>query len=293
MSLALRRLFTASIRAPWRSLQLVVGVAVVFWAGWALLGVFRLERHQEPAGAGVLRVTGVQVAESGDQRSLGPDDLSLLRGALPELELGGAVGFEVSDLAPPLYPVDELVVVAADPAWLALAGLELSGGRSFSELDALTAAPVCLLSSRMAAALGAGASPVGRHLRADAVWLTVVGQLADAEGGVGVPDITVPLQTGLLRMAPPGETALDQVLVGAPSTDLTTAALVERVLVQAHGGQVGWSIEGGRTGDALLSSLRRTLLVALGLLILTGLALVGSALEQLLGLVVEPQLGEQ
>ncbi len=279
MSLAPGRLFTTVTRAPLRSLLLAFGLSCACWAGLVLQGVLGEGRRQGPAAEGPLRVSAVPVAPGGRQHSLAPDDLDRLRAAMPDVAVGGVLALEPLELAPPLLPVDELVVVAADSTWLGLAGLRVATGRAFSELDA--ASPVCLVSQRLARAMGAGVDPIGRHLRVDGSWLTVVGLLDAERDSAPALDIAVPLEAGLLRLAPASRTALDEILVGAREDDDLSLELVQRVLERAHQGGAGWSIEGGSELDAATGAQRNTLALALGLLILASLAVAGLSLQAL------------
>jgi len=281
VSLAVRRLLTTPTRAPLPCLLLVAGLSVV---GWGSLQLAELQRDDQPLvrrASAPLRVSALPVPADADQRGLEPRDLTLLSAALPDVAVGGALELEVLELAPPLLPMDQLSVLAVDPTWLELSGLELAAGRGFSERDAATASSVCLVSPRIAAALGTGNAALGRHLRVDATWLTVVGLLADAPADAGLPDIAVPLETGASRMEPAGTRALDEILLGVASDDTVSRNLVARVLERAHRGRAGWSLDGAVARDPSAEPLRRALQRALGMLVLTGLALVGAGVQGL------------
>ena len=283
MSLAVRRLLTTPTRAPLPCLLLAAGLSV---AGWGGLQLAALQSDHQPLVRHVsapLRVSALPVPADVDQRSLEPRDLALLSAALPDVAVGGALELEVVELAPPLLPVDQLSVLAVDTAWLELSGFELAAGRGFSERDAATASSVCVVSPRIVAALGTGITPLGRHLRVDATWLTVVGLLTDAPADAGLPDIAVPLEAGALRMEPASASALDEILLGVSSDDPAVRTLVERVLERAHRGRAGWSLDGAVARDPSAEPLRSALQRALGLLILTGLALAGAAVQRLWG----------
>lgn len=68
------------------------------------------------------------------------------------------------------------------PGALELMGIRLLEGRSFTEDDDLTAAPVAIVDSRLAARTWPGESPIGRRIGVDTfvtgkpeIWATVVG----------------------------------------------------------------------------------------------------------------------
>ena len=278
MSLAPGHPFTLILRAPWRSLQVALGACLACVAG-ALALAMPAPWQAGPSTAGQL----VLSAEAGDLPAVGAGQLDRLRAAIPDVPVGGAQWVEVRELAPPVLPVSELVVVGAEPAWPALAGFELSDGRGLSAEDARAASPVCLVSQRLAHALDASASPAGLHLRVDQTWLTVVGVLAATDPAQPAPDLVLPLRASTRRLGAEAAAGVDELRVGLPADDPLGRRLVRRVL---SGDASSASDPSGGDVDpdaAPLRALRGALGLALAALVAAGLLLQGLGLPAVLG----------
>ncbi len=262
------------VAAPLRSSLLALAVALACMAGALMLA-----RLAAPAAAlgppSTLRVTAAEGSRGGAGLRL--EQLRQLQATLAGRLVGGAVRLDPQELAPQLAPVDQLSVLAADPQWVALMGIEPRSGRPLLAEDEARAASVCLLSAGMAQALAPDASALGRSLRLDSSWLTVVGTFAGS-GRSDAPDLILPLSSGLARLMP-AEGTLDEVLVEDTGDSDGLGALVLRVLDRGQEGPRGWSLRGaGRQGPR--GELRGELTL-LGLVLGLGLLAGGLAFEGL------------
>ena len=98
-------------------------------------------------------------------------------------------------------------VWAVTPTHLGMANLGMNSGRFLLPFDDLIYAHVCVIGSRVAQVLFPGEDPIGRYVKINHVWLTVVGVIKDKniirEEFQGIPlkgeqnNIYVPLQTAL------------------------------------------------------------------------------------------------
>jgi hypothetical protein len=187
-----------------------------------------------------------------------------LRGALPGILVGGARSLSVGELAPPLVPAEELEVLAADEEWLEIADYAIEEGRGVTPADAASAARVCLVSTELARGLASRGTPIGRNLRLDATWLTVVGRLADSDEP-GRPDLVVPLETALRRMVTEEDRGFTSLLVDIPGSDEPGQLLLGRVRDRLA--PTSELVKGDLAGrDVAWESLARGLTVVLALL---------------------------
>lgn len=98
-------------------------------------------------------------------------------------------------------------VYGVTPAHEQMANLNVKKGRFLLPLDDLVYAPVCTIGSRVAQVLFPGEEPVGKHIKINHAWMTVVGVLKDKNltknefEGISLKgeqnNIYVPLQTAL------------------------------------------------------------------------------------------------
>jgi hypothetical protein len=252
---------TTFARAALRSLASIAGLSLVAGASVALMSLSTgMTQHPAFAGAGPEHATQLRASRGFDL-----DTRARLRHALPGVSVGGAQALAVRELAPPLVPIEELRVLAADSEWLGIMGYQLEHGRSFSDEEAERAARVCLVSPKLARGLAGAGSPVGRSVRLDDVWLTVVGGLRDREGQEP-PHLVVPLETGLRRMVPESPGGPSTLLVDIPADDGAGQALLQRVharLVPTSGLAAGDKL--GRDGASTV--LTRALAWCLALLL--------------------------
>jgi hypothetical protein len=283
-------LASALIRTPLRSALLLLGVSLACAAACLLAGLLlapSAHRLRPPSEA--LRVVA-RPAAPGGQPGLTAHDGARLRVALPGSMVGSARSIRVAELAPPLVPVDALTVLAAEPDWLSLQGISTATGRGFNPQDAAAASPVCLVSPRIAHALSGEASPVGRHLRADGTWLTVVGVLSAEDASLQLPDLVLPLEAGLERMVLADSPGVDEVLVERGAGH-GLEVLVGRVLEGEHAGAVSWDLEGVRDDTEARPSPLAALAGLLACLCLAGLLVAAQALEPILRRAALPHRG--
>jgi hypothetical protein len=263
--------------AMMRVLLLVFGASVACGATCLLLALLWPSSPAQPRPPdAALRLVARPAGDDG-LPGLTARDSALLHAALPGVTVGAAIGLSVAEIAPPLLPVEALEIVAAEPGWLTLQGFSLDRGRAFTVQESAGGAPVCLVSPRLAQGLSGEASPVGRHLRLDGSWLTVIGQLGAAPSGLGPPDLLLPLEAGLRRVVDAEHRGVDELLVQR-ATGPGLEALVQRVLAREHPLAPGWELIGGGGGRATGSGSLGVLAGLLGCLCVAGLAVFAQAL---------------
>jgi putative ABC transport system permease protein len=174
-------------------------------------------------------------------------DAAVLARELPgAIHVGGARKIDPPEIVPKPRDVSKLLILGADPAWLAGTSLLLVQGRPLTLADEAALAPVCLLGPVARRQLFGADPALGRKIRLDQTWLTVVGLLeesggtgklagADAESRAGA--ILLPLATMLGRLAPEDdhpELTEIQVAVADPSQVEPHAELTRRILDRLH-----------------------------------------------------------
>jgi len=105
---------------------------------------------------------------------------------------------------------DPPTVYGVNPSYLKIAGLQLVEGRFFTDDEETRAAPVCVLGAAARSSLFGSADPVGQYVKANEVWLRVIGvaspQLSSQTEVAGVPTqdlnntLYVPLNSAVLRL---------------------------------------------------------------------------------------------
>ncbi|UCF68958.1 MAG: ABC transporter permease [Acidobacteriota bacterium] len=138
-------------------------------------------------------------------------------------------------------------VFGISPSYLPMTGLELSIGRALLEDDERRYATVCVLGAQAARDLFGTGDPLGRHVKVNHVWLTVVGVLAERSlreaEFEGVPlaspqnRIYVPLSTALRRFRfKQMEDELDafHLEVSEQSSIASVAATLSRLMKTRH-----------------------------------------------------------
>ena len=143
----------------------------------------------------------------------------------------------------------EAQVLGVSPSHFEMAHLELETGRLFTVEDDQRFAQMCVIGSRVAKDLFGAADPVGRRIKVNHVWLTVIGLLApldlntnEFEGvELATPEnrIYVPIRTALKRFRFKAmEDQLDAIhlQVDDRSSIRSAAATVRRLLEIRHQG---------------------------------------------------------
>ena len=145
--------------------------------------------------------------------------------------------------------------------------LDLAEGRFLDALDEREHAQVCVIGSDVRRDLFGYGPAVGRDLKVNDVWLTVVGVLQAAGGsssfegvslGSTAREIYVPVTTASRKFdRPPLKAPLDELIVRlTPSAEARTASAVVRELVdRIHGGAGDFDLV---VPEALLEQSRRT-----------------------------------
>jgi putative ABC transport system permease protein len=138
-------------------------------------------------------------------------------------------------------------VYGVTPTHMEMANLGIRKGRFLLPADDLTYAQVCVIGSRVAQVLFPGEDPIGKHIKINHVWMTVVGVLRDKNltrsefEGISLKgeqnNIYIPLQTSLKAFRfKPLESEIDEFRVrlekGVPSG--TAAATLTHLLKRRH-----------------------------------------------------------
>ncbi len=158
-------------------------------------------------------------------------------------------------------------VLGVSAEYPALVRLDLREGRFFDERDQETFAAVCVVGDQVRRALFGFGPALGRPVKVNDEWLTVIGVLAPSarkrevqgvtlEGTAN--DVYLPVTTAERRFArPPLKSPLDELVVSmAPGTPVQeSAAVVQTMLDRLHGGAADYTIT---VPEALLEQSRRT-----------------------------------
>jgi putative ABC transport system permease protein len=158
-------------------------------------------------------------------------------------------------------------VIGVSADYPALVKLSLLEGRFFDRHDEETHAPVCVVGEGVRRELFGFETAVGRPLKVNDQWLTVVGVLAGAAGkrevqGVTLEgtatDVYLPVTAAERRFSRAAlKSPLDELVVSmAPGTPVQeSAAVVSTLLDRLHGGAADYTIT---VPEALLEQSRRT-----------------------------------
>jgi putative ABC transport system permease protein len=150
---------------------------------------------------------------------------------------------------------DDSNVIGVTPSYFRLARYDLSEGSLISETDQKDFEQFCVIGSRVKQKLFGAESPIGKTLKIDKMWFTVVGVLADNNltkdefEGVKLQDfsndIYIPLATALKKFELKRfESELDEITLSLKNIDALkpTAVLISEVLSNTHGKADDYSI---------------------------------------------------
>jgi putative ABC transport system permease protein len=150
---------------------------------------------------------------------------------------------------------DDSNVVGVTPSYFRLARYDLAEGSFLSEIDQTEYEQFCVIGSRVRQKLFGAESPVGKTLKLDKMWFTVIGVLADNNltkdefEGVKLQDfsndIYIPLATALKKFELKRfESELDEITLSLKNTDALkpSAVLISQVLANTHGKADDYSI---------------------------------------------------
>ncbi|MBX7223269.1 MAG: ABC transporter permease [Blastocatellia bacterium] len=146
-------------------------------------------------------------------------------------------------------------VVGVTASYFKLSKYQLAEGGFFAEPDEQEFEQFCVIGSRVKQKLFGTASPIGKPIKIDKLWFTVVGVLADNNLGKdefeGVKlqdfssDIYIPLTTALKKFElKTFEAELDEAIVSLKNTTAlkASAVLISQLLNKTHGEQDDFSI---------------------------------------------------
>ncbi len=204
------------------------------------------------------------------KRSIGLSlrDARAIQGAVPAVEsVGPRIRLDVSTVfsssgraKPNAYGVGS--------DYAARAGLRLAEGRFFDEEEGASHAQVCVVGSAVRRELFGAGPAVGRDVKVEDVWLTVVGVLQPESSterrleGVRIEStarqVLIPLATAMRKFErSPVEDELDEIRVtlkrGADAVE--SAAVIDALLDRLHGGAADYDLT---VPQALLEQSRKT-----------------------------------
>jgi putative ABC transport system permease protein len=150
---------------------------------------------------------------------------------------------------------DDSNVIGVTPSYFRLARYDLAEGSLLSESDQNDYEQFCVIGSRVKQKLFGAESPVGKTIKIDKMWFTVIGVLADNNltkdefEGVKLQDfsndIYIPLATALKKFELKRfESELDEITLSLKNIDALkpTAVLISQVLANTHGKADDYSI---------------------------------------------------
>jgi putative ABC transport system permease protein len=150
---------------------------------------------------------------------------------------------------------DESNVLGVTASYFRLAKYSLIEGSFFSEIDEKNYEQFCVIGSRSRQKLFNKTSPIGKQIKINKLWFTVIGVLADNNLGKdefeGVKlqdfsnDIYIPLSTGLKKFELKRlESEVDEIILSIKTTDKlkASAILINQVLVNTHNKSDDFSI---------------------------------------------------
>lgn len=149
------------------------------------------------------------------------------------------------------------IVYGVEPAYRQIAGLQMIGGRFFTDEDERGGAPVCVLGASARWGLFGSANAVGEYVKVNEAWFRVVGVVSpqlssdNSVGGAPAVDanniIYVPLQSAFQRLEDSYSDMRDEidgiyVALGDGSTIPEAAQLTRAILDSSHHGADDFSI---------------------------------------------------
>jgi putative ABC transport system permease protein len=158
-------------------------------------------------------------------------------------------------------------VLGVSHDYAATAGLRLVQGRFFGAPEETASAQVCVLGARSARELFGYDTPLGRDVKVDDVWLTVIGVLGSDTPAQEIPGAALESTAGVLLLPvttarrkfekPPLKDDLDEIRItlDASADPVETAAVVENLFDRLHGGAEDTTLT---IPEALLEQSRRT-----------------------------------
>ncbi len=150
---------------------------------------------------------------------------------------------------------DDSNVLGVSPTYFRLAKYNLLEGGFFSEIDEKNYEQFCVIGSRVRQKLFNKVSPIGKQIKINKLWFTVIGVLTDNNLGKdefeGVKlqdfsnDIYIPITTALKKFDLKRlESELDELILSVKTTDTlkASAVLINQVIVNTHNKAEDFSI---------------------------------------------------
>ena len=150
---------------------------------------------------------------------------------------------------------DDSNVVGVSPSHFRLAKYDLVEGSFFADLDDRGYAQFCVIGSRAKQKLFGHISPIGKPIKIDKMWFTVIGLLEDYSlskdefEGVKIQDfsndIYIPISTALKKFEfKRMESELDEIVIAAKNASALkpTAVLISQVMTATHSKAEDFSI---------------------------------------------------
>jgi putative ABC transport system permease protein len=276
--MGLENLRAHTLRAVLTMLGMIFGVAAVV----AMLSIGAGAQQQVMAFIEDLGVRNVivQAREAQDEQTMQKwrerspgltfQDMRAIRANIQGIEaVSGRKRFVPSTLVP--RPVGDMpVVYGVEPVYAGIARLRVVDGRALDPDDEALASPVCVVGEAVRAALFAGESPIGRHVKINEQWLRIVGvagpQLTAQEGqdDVAADDrnnvIYTPLSTAMLRLEDARSRNKDEIdgiylQLSDAERSAATSRVVRGLLTESHRGAPDFTVT---VPAELLAQQRRT-----------------------------------
>ena len=273
---ALSNLSRQKLRAALTMLGIVFGVGAVI----AMLSIGAGAEQQALETISRLGLNNVLVRA----REIRDDELEEVRTKSPGVSLRDAEA--IRDAVPgvavvaPKVEIEPYKVLSADGTSEArvfgvselhdeLVNFEVSEGRFLDSLDIRRHGQVAVIGDEVRRELFGYQTALGRHLKANDVWLEVVGVLAAGGGGESdsfegvqlgssASAIYIPVSTALRKFdRRPMDSPLAEIVVRLESAEAgqTTAGLIDDLLARLHGGEKDYELV---IPEALLAESRRT-----------------------------------
>ncbi len=182
---------------------------------------------------------------------LNHSDLEAIVNILPSVSFGAPV-VEINTDANYKTRFEEITLIGSEPLYFKLANLRLKEGGYFSKLDNESYRKVCVIGANVAKNLFRVEDPLGKHIKIDNIWFTIVGVLeyqpVSVAGNTEINlnnHIFAPVKTITTRFErDPRASELDQLIVKVNSTDhvVKSADFIDQILFRRHNQQKNYKL---------------------------------------------------
>ena len=147
---------------------------------------------------------------------------------------------------------EQVEIIASEPNYFKIMNLKLEHGGYFTNYDNRMRNRVCVIGHDLLVALFGSEDPMGKQIRIDDVWFTVVGtmeyQPVSVAGNTEVnlnKRVFIPIKSMENRInRDPSKPELDQIIIKVNNSDfvVTTSSFVEQVLTRRHNGEQNYKL---------------------------------------------------